>query len=205
MMGSNRKTLLLDFGGVLSLDFDSESKSTLCAMLNIENGALVESLFANDHSRLALVGAISDSELWDRLCGHFGVDRSTMDFVWDMFWRSQIINDELLVLLDECRKRGVNVSVLSNMWCCGGTRMRSLTRLTRLIDQIIISGEEYCRKPGREIFDIAISRLGCFPEDILFVDDDARNVSVALSLSMSGLVFNDTRQGNAFIEQWIRR
>ena len=54
----------------------------------------------------------------------------------------------------------------------------------------IVSGEVHLRKPDREIFECAIERLQCKPEDCIFVDNSVKNLRVAEELGMTAILFN---------------
>ena len=55
-------------------------------------------------------------------------------------------------------------------------------------DELVISAEVGCAKPGAEIFRIALDRLGLGPGDALFIDDTPGHVDAATALGMRGHV-----------------
>ena len=54
----------------------------------------------------------------------------------------------------------------------------------------IVSGEVHLRKPDREIFECALERLHCEPQDCIFVDNSVKNLRVAEELGMQTILFN---------------
>ena len=54
----------------------------------------------------------------------------------------------------------------------------------------IVSGEVHLRKPDKAIFECAIERLQCKPEDCIFVDNSVKNLRVAEELGMETILFN---------------
>ena len=54
----------------------------------------------------------------------------------------------------------------------------------------IVSGEVHLRKPDKAIFECAIKRLQCKPEDCIFVDNSVKNLRVAEELGMTAILFN---------------
>lgn len=48
--------------------------------------------------------------------------------------------------------------------------------------KIVVSGTEKLIKPGREIFDVLISRYQIEPDESVFIDDNAKNIDTAKSL-----------------------
>ena len=54
----------------------------------------------------------------------------------------------------------------------------------------IVSGEVHLRKPDKAIFQYALERLQCSPEDCIFVDNSVKNLRVAEELGMTAILFN---------------
>lgn len=54
----------------------------------------------------------------------------------------------------------------------------------------IISGEVHMRKPDKEMFTYTMKRLGCNPEQCIFVDNSVSNLLVAEELGIQTILFN---------------
>ncbi len=54
----------------------------------------------------------------------------------------------------------------------------------------IVSGDVKCRKPDREIYEIAMERIGKKPEECLFIDNTVKNLTVAQELGIVPILFN---------------
>ena len=54
----------------------------------------------------------------------------------------------------------------------------------------IVSGEVRLRKPDKAIFEYALEKLQCKPEDCIFVDNSVKNLRVAEELGMQTILFN---------------
>ena len=54
----------------------------------------------------------------------------------------------------------------------------------------IISGDVGTKKPKPEIFKLTISRLGCKPEECLFIDNSVENIETAKELGIKTVLFN---------------
>ena len=59
--------------------------------------------------------------------------------------------------------------------------------MTPVSFKIIESARVNCRKPGEEIYNLALERLGIEPGEAVFVDDMRRNVATAESLGWQGI------------------
>ena len=60
----------------------------------------------------------------------------------------------------------------------------------------IVSGAVHLRKPDRAIFEYALEKLQCKPENCIFVDNSVKNLRVAEELGMQTILFN--RDGEAY-------
>lgn len=54
----------------------------------------------------------------------------------------------------------------------------------------IVSGDVHLRKPDRAIFECALERLQCEPQDCIFVDNSVKNLRVAEELGIQTILFN---------------
>ena len=63
-----------------------------------------------------------------------------------------------------------------------------------LFDEFILSHEVHLTKPDSKIFEIAIQKAGCTPEEILFVDDGFNNIRAASELGINGIRFIDINE-----------
>lgn len=75
-------------------------------------------------------------------------------------------------------KRHYTIGLFSNASKELRTKLETLG-LIRLFDTVIISSEIGHAKPSDEAFDIAVQKLGVEPSQILFIDDNPRNIEAA--------------------------
>ncbi len=54
----------------------------------------------------------------------------------------------------------------------------------------IVSGNVHLRKPDKAIFEYALEKLQCGPQDCIFVDNSVKNLRVAEELGMQTILFN---------------
>lgn len=86
-------------------------------------------------------------------------------------------------LMDRLAKAGIPLYALSNM---PGEIWPSLPAVfphLEMFRDVVVSGDVKCVKPGREIYDIALARMGNpSAENVLFIDDSLKNIEAASAL-----------------------
>lgn len=79
--------------------------------------------------------------------------------------------DDVRQTLDELRRRGLKLAVITNGPSAMQRRKLAVLGLEHLFAAILVSEEEGVRKPDAEIFRRALARLGVAPHEALFVGD----------------------------------
>lgn len=92
-------------------------------------------------------------------------------------------------LVEEIKNRGYRLYGLTNWSAETFPLVKDNYPVFRLLDGIVVSGEEKIAKPDPGIFRILLQRYGLKPEECLFIDDNPGNVSTGESLGIRGLVF----------------
>lgn len=95
-------------------------------------------------------------------------------------------------LMDKLVKNNVPLYALTNMPSETWPMMQDMYPRMALFQDVIVSGDEKCVKPGREIFNIALSRMGNpAPETVLFTDDSPANIKAAAAYGFVTHLFTD--------------
>lgn len=87
------------------------------------------------------------------------------------FWRYAQPYSGMRQTLNALRRNGISLGIVTNGETHIQQRSVMALGLDRLVDVVLISEAEGCRKPGREIFLSAAARLGAAPQDCAFVGD----------------------------------
>ncbi len=70
-----------------------------------------------------------------------------------------------------------------------------------LFDGRVVSGEEKLRKPDPRFYQLLLQRYQLNPEEVLFIDDNLRNVQAAEALGIRSIRFESPVQLKATLEQ----
>src|SRR5262249_17230104 len=92
-------------------------------------------------------------------------------------------------LVDQLAGRGVPLGMLTNMPAeKRGICFAAVPRMDA-VGAGVVSGEEKLTQPDARLFALADRRLGLAPEDVLFIDDIAKNVEGAERAGMKAHLF----------------
>ncbi|MFI8288394.1 HAD-IA family hydrolase [Streptomyces sp. NPDC085614] len=138
---------------------------------------------------------LATEEEWGRqveaaLLDEFGV-RADMSGFGERWFADRRVNQPWIDELRRLRAAGIFVGLLSNM-PPGWDRYWRLMVPPEDFDDLVMSFETGCRKPDREVFDLAVRRSGIPAERSLLADDLAENCQGAVRAGWHGLHFTDT-------------
>lgn len=92
-------------------------------------------------------------------------------------------------LMQDIKSAGLHLFALSNWHCETFAQVRHTFKELDFFEHIVLSGEYGCIKPQPCIFQIALDCYGIPPENLVFVDDNPRNVEGAAQAGLAALVF----------------
>ncbi len=94
-------------------------------------------------------------------------------------------------LMGELKHAGIRLFALSNWHSETFSRVRHKFRELDLFEHIVISGEYGCIKPQGCFYRVALDCYGVPAENLVFVDDNPRNVEGAADVGLAALLFTD--------------
>ncbi len=196
------EAVILDFGGVLVRLVDPHGQRKWEQKLGLAPGTLLQTVLDTPASTRAMVGEISEDEMWRQLGDHFGLDRAQTQQLRHEFWLGEELNHELLAFVRTLRPR-VKTAILSNAWSNARRELTHTFKLDREVDLMVISAEEGIAKPDRRIYELTAERLGIAPARAVFIDDMLENVHGAAAAGMHAIHFQDTAQVIAQLQAYL--
>ncbi|HET7476435.1 MAG TPA: HAD-IA family hydrolase [Dermatophilaceae bacterium] len=97
-------------------------------------------------------------------------------------------------IVSELHSAGVRLYGLTNWSAELFPHAREHYGVLRLLDDIVVSGEERLAKPDPAIFEVLRRRIGVPLDRAVFVDDSPRNVAAAAAAGLDALTFTDAGQ-----------
>ncbi len=111
---------------------------------------------------------------------------------WIKMMNGQIPGMEEIVR--ELKVRGYGIYGLTNWSAETFPLIRDTYPIFKLMDGIVVSGEERIKKPDPEIYRILLRRYSLKPEECIFIDDNPANVAAGQAEGIRGLVFTSPEQ-----------
>lgn len=106
-------------------------------------------------------------------------------------WNNLIkINKELVKHIKELKNK-YKIYLLSNAIDTFLRRILDKNNLYCLFDKIYISSEIKLAKPSLDFFNYVLKKENINPSDVIFIDDNLKNVNAAKEIGIESLVFKD--------------
>lgn len=205
-----RRGLLLDFGGVISITLFERHRTTE-RLLGLAAGTLDwRGPFAPETDTLwrdMLADKVSERDYWStraRETGRLVGENWTM---LDLIRRARgpdpnlHVRPEAVATIKRAHAAGVRVGILSNeLELFYGRDMMDGLAVLKCVDAIVDATHTQILKPDPAAYALGLNALGTRPERTVFIDDQARNVEGARKAGLVALAFDVTRPGESFAE-----
>jgi putative hydrolase of the HAD superfamily len=123
--------------------------------------------------------------------------------VADIWFDGREPNQAWVAKLQQWRRRGLFVGVMSNMLPTWDDYWRRMLPVDELFDGVILSFAVGRRKPQREIYDLGAERGGVRSAECLIVDDTLENCAGARAAGWRAVHFTETADAAAQVDQII--
>jgi putative hydrolase of the HAD superfamily len=195
------RALLLDFGSVISVSAFERHRQTE-RTLNLAPGSLTW-LGPIDPDTDPLWAAmqrdeITEREYWaTRACelgesiGETGWDMPTMLARLRQPDPNAVVRPQMQRLIHAARDAGIRIGVLSNEFeLFYGTDMVDQIDVLRVMHAIVDATHTKILKPDPRAYALALKALHCHAPEVLFVDDQFRNIAGAIQVGLQAQYFD---------------
>lgn len=199
-MSHNIKAVLFDIGGVLANSTDQFIYTEICRVFGVNEKRAIEvvRMFEPQLQR----NEITEHEFWRMISREFGVE-PVPEQAWDLWFRVYErffrVNEKTMELVRRLRSAGYKTGIISNTEKSHTEHKRKIG-FFKGFEPVVLSCEVRHRKPGKEIFQIALDRLGLPGEQAAYTDDNEGKMEGARELGINCYCF-DNADGLA---RWLR-
>ncbi len=201
------ETILFDVGGVLFKPLNDaavrQRRETLALRLGYENAnQMWNRFFTGAEWELTKTGRWTDAQMWSALLSPHGItDPLGQQQFRDQLFKDVGLGSEMHRLILDLHGR-FKLSILSNASDHLDHILNEQMKIAGYFEVIVNSHFIGVAKPERLAYEITLERLGNEPGQVLFIDDQLRNIEAAGKLGIHGYVFNGVE---ALREELFRR
>lgn len=185
------KSVIFDWGGVLIND-PAPGLMQYCARalgVSKEDYTKAHNAFAPDFQK----NLFSEEVFWERICGVLNVPRPQVRSLWSEAFRAIYVpKEEMLSLAASLKRNGYKTALLSNTEAPARQHYSSFGY--DMFDVPVFSCAEGARKPERRIYELTVERLGCRPEQSVFIDDSLEYINGAKQAGLKTILFEKIDQ-----------
>ncbi|MDQ3633176.1 MAG: HAD family phosphatase [Acidobacteriota bacterium] len=187
------KTFIFDLGNVI-VPFEAESKiKSLQEFTRLKPEDVHEKVLLSEELRLFETGKISSLEVFDFVKKTLDSEMSFEQFIenWNgIFILEPILSEDFIGKLSKKYK----LLILSDTNEIHFEFIKKNFPVLKYFDDFVLSYEVGVLKPSKEIFQIAVEKAGCLPEECFFTDDIEKNVAAAKNLGINTVQFISAEQ-----------
>jgi putative hydrolase of the HAD superfamily len=186
------KCIIVDLGDVLiELDFSKFFNDVITpSPLNKPKTPIMLEFFRQSDTYHQ--GKITDEEFYKQACEILGVCSLDQKQFYKSF--NSIINDLNLDMVDLIRiiksSNKIKLICMSNINSSHWNYLKKQKwNIWELFDEFILSHEIHMTKPDPKMYELALEKARCKPEEVLFIDDGLNNVRSAQEMGINAIRF----------------
>ncbi|RPI82826.1 MAG: HAD family phosphatase [Chloroflexi bacterium] len=197
------KAVIFDLGGVLVRTEDRMPRTKLAERFGLTYEQIDKLVFNSETATRAAMGEIDVHEHWKTICSELNAPVEEAQAVAQAFWGGDRLDHTLVDFIRSLRSRW-KTALLSNHWSHLRAELQERWEILDAFDEVIISAEVGLAKPGKEIFELVVQRLGVEPGEAVFVDDFRENIEGARAAGLEAILFKNTEQTIRDLQTYLK-
>lgn len=182
-----------DIGGVLGRTFDRTPREKMAERFGMTYETLEKLVWGDERGTMAQTGQISAQAQWEYVCGQLGQPVAALQALRDEFYAGDRLDMELVAAIRNLHRR-YRTGIISNAMDDARQLITETWAIGDAFDHLVFSAEAGIMKPDRRIFELALRGLGMQPQQAVFIDDFAHNVTGAQAVGMHAIHFRSPQQ-----------
>ncbi len=188
------KAVIFDLGGVLLRTDNPQPRTDLADQLGISRLKLEEIVFNNPVAQQAECGQATPEAVWIEAARLLDLPQSEIPALRRAFFGGDTVDFELIRFIQALRP-AYTTALLSNTWFVDLPRfLRDDLQIPDTFDVVVSSAQQGVKKPDAEIFRATLKLVSASPNEAVFVDDFARNITAAAELGLHTIHFRSAGQ-----------
>lgn len=144
-------------------------------------------------------GARGAFSYWEPVLKEWGVSMNETEF-WQYWFGAETPSDEMIALGCELKVKGIKVIALSNNFKERADFYGHYPWMQEVMDKAYFSWQTGLVKPDVEAWKLALKDFGLEPEEVIYFDDQEKNLSAAEGLGIRSFMYVSPNDARAVIE-----
>jgi epoxide hydrolase-like predicted phosphatase len=190
---------MFDVGGVLNGHMYEGNDDVNVVDEEIKNELGLSDEQINDmwgkYLRLLLIDAMTEVEMWQKVSQEHGTRPVADDerLIVRAFEKNLEKNDEVYKIVDDLKKKGIEVMLLTNVTRSFAEVLESKGHYEPF-ERKVLSYKVGLAKPDNAIYELSLKEADVKPNEAVFVDDVQKNIDMANSLGIHGVLFRGPKK-----------
>ncbi|MBU3913765.1 MAG: HAD family phosphatase [Nanoarchaeota archaeon] len=189
-MATRIKAIIFDIGGVVIKLRNGQIYTSLCKEFNLDYGEFAK--IRKKYHKIVQTGKISFSKYTTFLSRDLKVDKNKFRRLWLTFTKA-ILKKEVVRTIIKLKKNYI-LCTLTNVISVNDTMRNKGNLLHSKFHFKFNSYECGFAKPDIRFYKMVLKKLKILAKEIVFIDDDAKNLVPARKLGMKTILFRDNYQ-----------
>jgi putative hydrolase of the HAD superfamily len=194
------KAVLLDADGVVIKNHDYFSNRYKKDFGKSLNDDVITNFFNNEYKQTAIGKADLKQLLKERL-NEWEWEGTVDELLKYWFEGEREVDKEVLDIANKLREKGIKVYLASDNEKYRAEYLLNKVGLKDKFDETFFSCFLGYTKSGTEFFKAIVKKLNLNPDEIVYFDDDLKNVNVAKKVGIKALVYQNSKQLNSLNKQ----
>jgi HAD superfamily hydrolase (TIGR01509 family) len=182
------KAILLDVDGVVLFPRDKYFSQRLKEGGYDVDDEKVSQFFKNQYKKI-VVGKADLKEELSKVIDDWGWSKTVDELLQYWFSYENKLNKEVIAFVQELRQKDVKCYLASDHSDYRKQDLLNNVGLSQYFDGAFFSSDIGFTKEDKEYYEQVLKQIDVAPDEILFVDDDSKNVEVAKSVLPNALTF----------------
>lgn len=188
------KAIVLDLGGVYFTDGTIIALKKIYKLVDAPKKSVDEVFKASPHKEgfLYRTGKLTGKEFWELASKKLNLDRRTVPKLRDLWFSSYKPNRGMKELVTRLKKKYEMIVFSGNI----RDRVNYLDRkykFKKIFDKFIFSFDIGFNKDQPESYGYLLRKVGCKPNEFVYIDDKPEFLKMARSVGINGILFSDAR------------
>jgi len=183
------KGIVFDYGGVISIKGSFHQFTETFGPKYGKDAEELHDVIRESWDK-ARIGKISSEEFWKNVADYLNIAKEKLRSDCINFFG---INEEVVALIKQL-KSDYKIGILSNQIKDWLEEILETTNLNKYVDVMIGSYDAKKAKPDLELFKELLEKMKLHPEEIIFIDDQEKNIPPAKELGINMILFKNNEQ-----------